>query len=319
MSAPVAIVIPCYGQAHFVAEALRSSLDQDPPPAEIVVVDDGSPDEVAAAVATLGEQPTIRLLRRPNGGLSAARNTGLIATQSQFVVFLDADDRLLPGALSAGLKCHEAHPGAAFVWGGFRNMDIAGRPFGKPNLCCSGPAPYRDLLLGNIIGMHGAVMYSRKPLIAAGGFDESLPSVEDWEIYLRLARDHWVDCHQQIVAEYRRHSSGISANAERMIAGGLIGLERYRPKAHDPSDLAMAWHIGRARFVARYLRKAMLAGLMGLTSLSSGSLRAALRLIAQRSPCLFRSTTPDLVVAAASRRGIGAPLAQSKGLAWLGD
>ncbi|MEZ5859150.1 MAG: glycosyltransferase family A protein [Geminicoccaceae bacterium] len=275
MSAPVAIVIPCYRHAHFVAEAVRSSLDQDPPPAEIVVVDDGSPDEVAAAVATVGEQPTVRLLRRPNGGLSAARNTGLIATQSKFVVFLDADDRLLPGALSAGLKCHDAHPGAAFVWGGFRNMDIAGRPFGRPYRRCPGRVPYRDLLLGNIIGMHGAVMYSRERLFAADGFDESLPTVEDWEVYLRLARNHLVARHQCVVAEYRRHSHGISANAERMIAGGLIGLERYRPKAQDPSDLALVWRVGRARFVARYLRKATLAGLMGLSKLGIAARRAA--------------------------------------------
>lgn len=77
MSAPVAIVIPCYRHAHFVAEAVRSSLDQDPPPAEIVVVDDGSPDEVAAALATVGQQPTVRL---------------------------DADDRLLPAQRWLGLS-----------------------------------------------------------------------------------------------------------------------------------------------------------------------------------------------------------------------
>ncbi|MEZ5864925.1 MAG: glycosyltransferase family A protein [Geminicoccaceae bacterium] len=317
MSAPVAVVIPCYRQAHLVAEAVRSSLDQDPPPAEVIVVDDGSPDDVAAAVASLGAQPTIRLLRRPNGGLSAARNTGLVAARSRFVVFLDADDRLLPGALRAGLECHDAHPGAAFVWGGFRNMDITGRPFGKANLRCSGRLPYRDLLLGNIIGMHGAVMYNRERLIAADGFDESLPSVEDWEIYLRLARNHQVACHRGIVAEYRRHSLGISANAERMIAGGLIGLERHRPQAHDPNSLALAWRVGRARFVTRYLRKATLAGLRGPDPRGSGSLRGLLRLVARQSPLLFRSATPDLVEAASGRRGIGAALASAEGPAWL--
>ncbi len=105
MPAPVAIIIPCYRQAHLLGEALESCAEQQPLPAEIIVVDDGSPDDVSAAVAPYAERLPIRLIRRENGGLSAARNTGLEASQSAYLVFLDADDRLCPGAVAAGLAC----------------------------------------------------------------------------------------------------------------------------------------------------------------------------------------------------------------------
>lgn len=313
MSETVSIVIPCYAQAHLIGEALRSSLTQDPSPGEIIVVDDGSPDDVEGAVATIGHEARVRVVRRVNGGLAAARNTGLLQACGSLVVFLDADDRLLPGALAAGLGCHAAHPRAAFVWGGFRNMDIDGRTYGRPSARCAGPDPYRDLLLGNIIGMHGTVMYRREALLAAGGFDEFLPSVEDWEIYLHLARHHQVACHRRIVAEYRRHRYGISANADRMITGGLIGLERHRPKVGEPREWAQAWHRGRARFIARYMRKAAIDGLAALPDGELRPLLAATRLALRRLPSLIGRSEPGLSDMALVRRGIDPSLAGAGG------
>src|SRR5215203_414283 len=113
----VSVVIPCYNQAHFLGEAIESILDQSHPNFEIIVVDDGSPDDTSE-VAT--RYPKVRLVRQENQGLSAARNSGLARSEGEYVVFLDADDRLLPGALEEGLECFEAHPECAFVSGRYR-------------------------------------------------------------------------------------------------------------------------------------------------------------------------------------------------------
>src|SRR5690349_6707431 len=96
----VSIVIPTYNHAHFLGEAIDSATSQSVAPREIIVVDDGSSDNPAAIVA---KYPAIRFVRQSNQGLAAARNTGLDLAVGRYVVFLDADDRLMPNALAVNL------------------------------------------------------------------------------------------------------------------------------------------------------------------------------------------------------------------------
>jgi glycosyltransferase involved in cell wall biosynthesis len=283
-TAPVAVVIPCYRQAHLLGEALASSLAQVPPPAEIVVVDDGSPDDVAGAVRALGEQPSVRLVARPNGGLSAARNTGLASSKSPYVVFLDADDRLCRGALAAGLACLSAHPDAAFVWGGYRNMDIDGIYWPAPSVPRRTASPYLALLSGNVIGMHATTMYRREPLTASGGFDERLRACEDWDVYLRLAKDYPVACHSHIVADYRRHAGGMSCDFIRLVDAGLAVLERHRPAPDAPAAQHRAWRRGRIEITGLNLKRALVQAARALAKGDLAEPRAAMRTVARYLP-----------------------------------
>src|SRR3954451_13776950 len=100
MTNSIALVINTYQQAHFLSASIESALAQTVPFDEIIVVDDGSTDDPASVVA---HYPGVRLITRPNAGLAAARNTGLTACSSSYVVFLDADDLLMPNAVRAGL------------------------------------------------------------------------------------------------------------------------------------------------------------------------------------------------------------------------
>src|SRR5579872_2171738 len=97
----VSVVVVCYNQAHFLADAINSVLGQTYKNVEIIVVDDGSTDDTAA---TAQRFPGIRYIHQKNCGLSAARNTGLKASRGQYLVFLDGDDRLLPEAVSVGIE-----------------------------------------------------------------------------------------------------------------------------------------------------------------------------------------------------------------------
>jgi glycosyltransferase involved in cell wall biosynthesis len=279
--APVAIIIPCYRQAHLLGEALASCAAQAPPAAEVVVVDDGSPDDVAAAVAPFRDRLPLRLVRRSNGGLSAARNTGIAESESPFLIFLDADDRLCPGAIAAGLGCLAANPDAAFAWGGYRNIDLDGRPYGDPSLPAPGPEPRLDLLGGNVIGMHATVIYRRPPLAAAGGFAEGLRACEDWDVYLRLAETHPLACHRHVTAEYRRHAGGMSRDFIRLIDAGLAVLERHRPGADEPRARHRAWRRGRLQLVGLNLKRAVVAGLRAAARGDLKEARAATRTVAR--------------------------------------
>jgi glycosyltransferase involved in cell wall biosynthesis len=317
-SSGVAIIIPCYKQAHLLSDALRSCLDQEPEPAEVIVVDDGSPDGVAAAVAALGD-PRVRVLSRPNGGLAAARNSGLCASANPFVVFVDADDTLRPGALAAGLACHADHPDAAFVWGGYQNMDQEGRNYGPPIARHPRSEPLLELLYGNIVGMHGAVMYRREALIAAGGFDEALASVEDWDVYLRLAASHPVACHDAIVANYRRYNNTMSTDYDRMLRGGLTMLEHLRPPPHARPELMRAWRLGRMRFVGRNMRKAVIAGLLGLGRGHVRPLLRASRTVASYQRFLLPTPRPAFAYSLVVRQFVKTAATRANGMAWPDD
>src|SRR5215216_7819784 len=95
----VSIVIPCYRQAHLLGDAIESALSQTYPRVEVVVVDDGSPDDPASVVA---RHPEVHFVQQANQGGSVARNAGLRASRGEYVVFLDGDDVLLPHAVDTG-------------------------------------------------------------------------------------------------------------------------------------------------------------------------------------------------------------------------
>ena len=123
----VAVIIPTFNHARFLADAIDSVLAQTRQADEIIVVDDGSTDDPAGVVARYSR---VQLIRQNNRGLSAARNTGLWSCRTSHVVFLDADDRLLPIALKTGLTCITEKPDCAFVHGAHRLISEDGRPIG---------------------------------------------------------------------------------------------------------------------------------------------------------------------------------------------
>src|SRR5262245_10694873 len=97
----VSVVIPCYNHAEFLGEAIESVKAQTCAGSDVVVVDDGSTDRSAEVARRYSG---VRFLTQRNQGAGAARNTGLQHVRGEFVVFLDADDRLLPHAFEAGLR-----------------------------------------------------------------------------------------------------------------------------------------------------------------------------------------------------------------------
>jgi glycosyltransferase involved in cell wall biosynthesis len=229
----VSVVIPTYTHAHFLAEAIASARDQDGEPAEIIVVDDGSKDSPEMVVS---RYPGVRLIRQQNAGLAAARNAGWRACTGALVVFLDADDRLLPGALEANLRLLEANPGSGFVYGRYRFIGRDGSRRKDAHFAELGADPFAAFLRGNVVGMHATVMYRREILAESGGFDPGLRACEDYDLFLRLSRRFRVACHPHMLAEYRIHGGNMSRNNAFMLDWALKVLRRQRAAARaDPA------------------------------------------------------------------------------------
>jgi len=223
---PVSVVVPCYNQAHFLSEAIESVLSQSYENFEVVVVDDGSTDNTSEVASRYAK---VRLIRQENKGLSAARNAGLAESNGEYMVFLDADDRLLPSALEVGVKELEAHPECAFVFGYHNNIAVDGSPLATSHPPHDERDQYLALLHRCFIRMH-AVMYRRSVFEAVGGFDTSLSASEDCDLYLRITREYPVHHHGEAVAEYRRWHGANMTGYPALMLSTSVSVHRSQRK-----------------------------------------------------------------------------------------
>ena len=226
------VVIPCHDYGRFLPGAIESVLAQAYPEVELIVVDYESTDDTPHVAAGY---PRARYLRRPNLGVGAARNDGLRASAGEFVLFLDADDRLVvPDALATSAACLEAHPDCAFAYGHLRFFDDSGpaRYRGAaPRGCLCDDDPYRWMLrMNNPLRIPGAVLYRRRILDEAGGFATDLATKNDLDLNMRLARAHPICCNDRAVLEHRIDYShrSLSRNWRRGLADAVAVQRRQR-------------------------------------------------------------------------------------------
>jgi len=241
----VAVIIPCFNQAHYLGEAIESVLSQTLPPAEVVVIDDGSEDN---SYEVAGRYEGVRRIRQRNKGVAAARNTGWRQTGAEYLVFLDADDRLLPEALKVGIGALSQRLQVAFVSGFSRDIDADGtvvRGVGQPRV---GQDHYLRLLEDCFIWSGSSIVYRRSALEAVAGFDEGLGAADDYDLYLRLARSFPVFCHETVVTEYRRHGTNTTRDAAIVLASQLkVQRQQRREVREKPEQEALRRGIEKTR------------------------------------------------------------------------
>ena len=209
----VTVVIICYNAAHYLAAAIESALAQTYPRVEVIVVDDGSTD----ATAAIAQSYPVKYLYQENRGSATARNVGITHSQGEYVLFLDHDDRLLPRALEIGVRLLVEHPECEIAVGEHRYIGPDGAELGYSNKLAAGKDHYRMLLENNFIETPCSALHRRSGLASLGLFDETVQGAEDYELYLRTARQCALIAHGETVAEYRLHGSSATRNAERML------------------------------------------------------------------------------------------------------
>ena len=208
--------MPCYNAAPFLEQAIRSVLEQAGPRLELIVVDDGSTDNSVAVAESLG--PAVRVLHQQNRGPAAARNRGVQAAKGEFVAFLDADDVWLPRSLARRLRCFADDSQIGLVYGDFKYWHPArvgsqawqSVPWLREVSIVKAQESgwlYPELLLDSLICTITVVM-RRSVFDAVGGFDESLRTGEDYDLWLRVAQDWRCVRLDEPVAWYRLHKGG---------------------------------------------------------------------------------------------------------------
>ncbi|QXQ07936.1 glycosyltransferase [Sphingosinicellaceae bacterium] len=185
----VSVIVPVFNGAHFLPEAIASVLAQNYPAFEIIVVDDGSTDDIAAAVAALPAE--VRFLRQANGGPAAARNHGIRAASADLIAFVDVDDLWPAGKLAAALAWLAEHPETDVVIGRAQLIEY-GSFVGSP----------ADSFACYI----GAGLFRRSAFDRNGLFDPLLRFAEDVDWFASAERNGLaVDRLEQIMLNVRRH------------------------------------------------------------------------------------------------------------------
>lgn len=158
----LSVVIPTFNYAAYLRRAVESVLPQLCDGDEVIVVDDGSTDDTAALMAVY--PPPVHYLHQPNAGPGAARNRGVAAARNDYLLFLDADDRLLPGALAALRERFSAHPEADMVCGGYVSVSERGRErtHDAPGLTDGNLANFAAYIEGRFGIANGAAAYHRR-------------------------------------------------------------------------------------------------------------------------------------------------------------
>jgi glycosyltransferase involved in cell wall biosynthesis len=230
----VDVIIPVYNGESFIEDALKSVNNQTYPPRKLIVVDDGSTDATYSIVNQFRSKIPLLYIKKSNGGLSSARNHGLLHSTSQLVAFLDCDDVWEEDKLENQIKIflESEHKNLGVVYCGYSNIDLSGKKL--LNYDCFEldrtvrGAVFSSLLEGNkIAGSGSGVLVKRDCFSKTGLFDETLPTCEDWDMWLRIAQYYDFDYVENKLVKLRRHSTSMSTNGIRMCIGTIRVLNKW--------------------------------------------------------------------------------------------
>ncbi len=227
----VSVVIPAYNAAATLPETLDSVFRQSFADLEVIVVDDGSTDATRDVLATYGDR--VRVLRKANEGKPAAtRNLGVRAARGEYVAFLDADDCWTENKLELQVALLDQRPEVGLVYTGDVTIDERGRRL-SVNPCPAGArGRIHELLTVHNVMVGSSVVARRRAIEDVGGFDEDLTSIENWDLWIRIARGWAVDCVDEPLTLYRVHAGNRSGNVELR----RKNIFRVLAKHHDAAD-----------------------------------------------------------------------------------
>lgn len=211
----VSIIITNYNYGAYIAEAIESALAQTFADREIIVIDDSSTDNSLE----IASRYPVQILKQDNSGVCVARNNALSIALGTYVIFLDADDRLVPTAVEHMLAALQGQPDAvAYVYGQMRyfgrkegvfaSMPFDGRRLGRANFICASTLIRRDTLL------------------SVGGYDDGFRMLrEDWELYIRLfTKGFSGQFLPEVILEYRKHKEPTGNTTRRVKALSIAKL-----------------------------------------------------------------------------------------------
>lgn len=225
----ISIILPSYNRAHILVRAIESIMNQTFQDFEVIVVDDGSTDDTEEKVRSIKDKRIKYIRHEVNKGPAAARNTGISYASGSYIAFQDSDDEWQSEKLERQISIfHKAGEDVGVVYTGFWRI-FSDRKVYYPSEKIknkNGDIHY-ELLNGNFIGMP-TVMIKRECFNKVGLFDEALPPLEDWELFIRISRFYkFLLINEPLVLEYESNDS-ISKNRSSNIKSLRLIIEKHQ-------------------------------------------------------------------------------------------
>jgi glycosyltransferase involved in cell wall biosynthesis len=238
----VSVIIPTYNRADLLEQAIRSVLAQTCTDYEIIVVDDGSTDDIQHVVMCVNDA-RVRYERLPHGGVSKARNHGIRTARGQYIAFLDSDDAFMPDKLQKQLAFFEQHPDVGMIYTGYTSVDE------DLKMLREHPAPlytdYRPMLTSCTIATP-TVMVRRDVFERVGMFDETMHLAEDIDLWCRIFRLYPILPLHQSLTRVRLHKRSTPRDPEAVVNAYMhLLVKAFRA---DPKGIP---RLERRRMLAR--------------------------------------------------------------------
>ena len=227
----ISVIVPCYNQGQYLAEALDSVLSSTLQDWECIIVNDGSTDNSADVAKRFVERDSrFRLLYQQNAGPSAARNHGVNESTGEFILFLDGDNKIESEYISSGVSYLKRHTDCTLFY-------CKARTFGSEEKIKNwNYTTYRNLLRYNSIDCCSIIR--RKDFDRAGGFVENMRGYDDWDFFIRLLYKHDVVYQdERELFHYRVGANQNSVNAGAIARQDALTLYIYQKNIHIYNDL----------------------------------------------------------------------------------
>jgi glycosyltransferase involved in cell wall biosynthesis len=246
----VSVVVPAYNTMKYLPETLDSILHQTFSDFEVLIVNDGSSDNIEEWFEQI-QDSRVKSISQQNAGLSSARNTGIRHSQGEYIAFLDSDDTWEKTKLEKQVKYLEEHPSIDLIHTWILLIDEHGISTGRILKSFAVGDVWQQLIQQNIIACL-SVMVRRHCVESVGGFDETLRSLEDWDMWIRIAKNHKFAVIQEPLAYYRQIPTSMSKNFQVMeqsfntviektfntVSIDLVHLKNY---SYGYANLCLAW------------------------------------------------------------------------------
>jgi glycosyltransferase involved in cell wall biosynthesis len=256
----LSVITACYNAAHFLAGWAESVRAAWPGGAvEMIVLDDGSTDDTRRVVEGLGGGITYAY--QPNQRQCVGRNTALPLATGDYLIFLDADDRLRPGVVAAAIELMDRRPDVPLAYfdalvgndaTGWKSMQGSLTPTDPPVMALPHATvgdfrvfeygPYRRALATRNVIFLGAAVVRRDAAVEVGGFDPRTVGAEDWHFSLKVSeRGPFAYC-PAVATNYLRHGGNFSSDKDRMVGAFCAARRAYleRPGAAEVRDVISA-------------------------------------------------------------------------------
>ncbi|MDP1927158.1 MAG: glycosyltransferase [Thiobacillus sp.] len=253
----VSIIMPVYNGSKYLASAIESALAQTYPAIQLILVNDCSTDHSAEIINGYLPDPRITFLSNPaNSGVAASRNVALRHATGTFISFHDQDDLWLPNKLSLQVDALQRHPEAGLLHTRYARIDPEGAllpeylsldtaSFGNSSAETLVGNVFEEIFISNDIQPLTSII-PKKVLDEVGWFNPDLPGVDDYELWLRIARRYPIGHLQTITGFWRMHAAQQSKQGYAMLLIRLKALDTFL--SADPDA---AKHVNRAAYVQR--------------------------------------------------------------------